>query len=195
MERFGDTGTVHDLAEKVRVSFGKAFWNDDAGCLADVIAPDGTKDISIRPNQIFAVSLPFSLLSEHQAKQVVQTVYEKLYTPYGLRSLAQDETDYRGRYIGKLLERDMAYHMGTAWGYLAGAFITAWLYTGGSVCEAREMCLRFMDHMADGCLGGIAEIFDGDFADEGRGCYTQAWSVGEVLRVAAELEQFGECFP
>lgn len=192
MERFGDTGTVHDLAEKVKVSFGKAFWNDDAGCLADVIAPDGTKDTSIRPNQIFAVSLPFSLLSENQAKQVVQTVYEKLYTPYGLRSLAQDETGYRGRYIGKLLERDMAYHMGTAWGYLAGAFITAWLYTGGSVCEAREMCLRFMDHMADGCLGGIAEIFDGDFADAGRGCYTQAWSVGEVLRAAVELEQFGD---
>lgn len=177
------------LAERVRRSFSKKFWNAELECLYDTISEEDVPDAALRPNQIFAVSLPFTMLSAEQEKRIVQKVYEKLYTPYGLRSLAADEPGYRAAYRGKLIERDMAYHMGTAWGYLFGAFVDAWVKTGGSRAAAKEMCLCFRDHMADGCLGGIAEVFDGEFACDSRGCYSQAWSVGEVLRVWRELNQ------
>ena len=179
----------HALAEQVKQSFAAVFWNEAAGCLYDVVDEKGVPDASIRPNQIYAVALPYALLTPEQEKQIVQRVYEELYTPYGLRSLSPADYRYKPEYRGKLLERDLAYHMGTAWAYLAGALFTAMLKVGGSKAreQVRELCLCFMDHMADGCLGSIAEIFDGDFACESRGCYAQAWSVGELLRVWKEL--------
>lgn len=179
------------VAGKVKASFRQKFWNQEAGCLYDGIGPDGNPDAAIRPNQIYAVSLPFTMLDAGQEAQVVRKVYEELYTPYGLRSLARTEPGYKKEYRGKLINRDLAYHMGTAWAYLSGAFLEAWLKTGGQdgAAKAREMCLCFFDHMADGCLGGIAEIFDGDFACDGRGCYTQAWSVGEILRVWRKINE------
>ena len=192
-ERFGDQENARQcgiLAVQVKKEFTQTFWNEDGNYLYDVVALNGEKDATVRPNQIYAVALPFMLLTEEKAKWVVDQVYRELYTPYGLRSLAQYEKDYKGEYSGRLLKRDMAYHMGTAWGYLAGAFITAWVRTGGSCELAKRMCLCFADHLADGCLNGIAEIFDGDYADVSRGCYTQAWSVGEVLRVWSELMLF-----
>lgn len=202
------------LAKQVKKSFRKKFWNPEEECLYDVITvteipkkekksgknngkpakktseqkeiPDGR----IRPNQIYAVSLPYTMLPPEKEKKVVQKVYEKLYTPYGLRSLSPDDPEYKKEYTGKLIKRDMAYHMGTAWAYLSGAFITAFIKTGEAAPEvlkqAEEMCHCFEDHMEDGCLNGIAEIFDGDFSCTGRGCYTQAWSVGELLRVYKE---------
>lgn len=177
------------LAELVKNNYAKTFWNEAAGCLYDVVDEHGVPDASVRPNQIYAVALPYELLSREQEKKVVQKVYEELYTPYGLRSLSPKDARYKAIYKGKLLGRDMAYHMGTTWGYLSGAFFTAMQKVGGMDArkKVREMCLCFADHMADGCLGGIAEIFDGDFACDSRGCYTQAWSVGEVLRVWKEL--------
>ncbi|MDE7299252.1 MAG: amylo-alpha-1,6-glucosidase [Lachnospiraceae bacterium] len=186
---FGDRERAAEyaaLAERAKTSFCSKFWNEKAQCLYDVIDGEENADESIRPNQIYAVSLPFTMLSEEQEEKIVRTVYEKLYTPYGLRSLAPGSQGYRGEYAGRLIDRDMAYHMGTAWGYLSGAFLTAWAKVFGPE-EAKRMCLCFMDTMADGCLGGIAEIFDGDFACVSRGCYTQAWSVGEVLRAWREL--------
>ncbi len=185
-QSYPDAQEYKELAERVKKSFCSVFWNKEKGYLYDVIDAQGHADDSLRPNQIYAVSLPFTMLSKEKEESIVRTVYEKLYTPYGMRSLAKGEKGYRGKYIGRLIDRDTAYHMGTAWGYLSGAFLTAWLKVFGAD-SAKQMCLCFMDTMADGCLGGIAEIFDGDFACDSRGCYTQAWSVGEILRAWKEI--------
>lgn len=184
-----DSSYYGKMAEQVEKVYADTFWNEEAGCLYDVVNGDG-KDASLRPNQIWAVSLPFSLLSEEQEKKIVNTVYEQLYTPYGIRSLSNRDMEYKKQYIGKLINRDLAYHMGTAWGFLSGGFITAYCkvnhHSKEAVNKAEEMCLCFHDHMWDGCLNGIAEIFDGDFACTSRGCFNQAWSVGEVLRAYME---------
>ncbi|MMZ66241.1 Amylo-alpha-1,6-glucosidase [compost metagenome] len=120
----------------------------------------------------------------------MDTVYKHLYTPYGLRSLSFEDEEYKPRYIGKLIDRDGAYHMGTVWAFPLGAFISAYCKVNGhsreAVLTAKGMCEVFEDHLQDGAIGGIAEIFDGEFACTGRGCCTQAWSVGEILRAYTE---------
>jgi len=202
-EYYGEDGTDYlTLAEQVKETFQTKFWNEETGCLYDVISQDTyttstgeikqqvVSDGRIRPNQIYAVSLPFTMLDREKEKKIVQVVREQLYTPYGLRSLTNQDKEYKAHYRGKLILRDGAYHMGTTWAYLSGAFITAFCkvedYNSEAVSQAKEMCEYFGDHMEDGCLNGIAEIFDGDFACTSRGCYSQAWSVGEVLRAYTE---------
>lgn len=194
-EKFGEDGSGYrELAKKVKEIYAEKFWNAQQNCLFDCIEVEKNgmekPDARIRPNQIWAVSLPFSILSKEQEKAVVDTVYKYLYTPYGIRSLSPSDPEYKSKYIGKLIERDGAYHMGTTWAYVSGAFISAYCKVNGhskeAVQKAKEMCFCFEDHMMDGCINGIAEIFDGDFACTGRGCYTQAWSVGEVLRAYCE---------
>ncbi|MFU7516085.1 amylo-alpha-1,6-glucosidase [Clostridium sp. HCS.1] len=176
------------LKEKVKINFEKKFWNNEKNCLYDVI---DEKDDKIRPNQIWAVSLPFSILPREKEKLIVNTVYKHLYSTYGLRSLSFMDKEYKGKYIGKLINRDLAYHMGTTWSFLIGPFITSYLkvnnYNEASKTRGRKMLSVFEDHMRDGCINGIAEIFDGDFPATSRGCYSQAWGVGEVLRVYNEL--------
>lgn len=188
-ERFEDIeGHEHyeHLAMRVKENYTKVFWNEKKSCLNDVIDEYGVADDSIRPNQIFAVSLPFELLDGEKAHKVVDKVYEELYTPYGLRSLGRNEKGYKKEYIGKLFDRDMAYHMGTVWAYLFGPFITAYTkvndHADWAVMEAYDMCQIFGLHLNDGCINGVSEIFDGDFPSTGRGCYSQAWSVGELIR-------------
>ena len=194
-DRFGkDSRKYKELAEKTKASFGKKFWNEEKGCLYDCIERDSQgkerPDDRIRPNQIWAVSLPFTMLSREQEKAIVETVYKHLYTPYGIRSLTPEDPEYKSAYIGKLIDRDGAYHMGTSWGYVSGGFISAYCkvndHSPKAVSKAKEMCEYFEEQMQDGCINGIAEIFDGDYACTGRGCYTQAWSVGEVLRAYSE---------
>lgn len=185
------------LAEKVKASFVDKFWNEELGCLYDVVDTvhpgDQTlkdKDASIRPNQIYAVSLPYTMLEEEQEKSIVDVVHKHLYTTYGLRSLSYADPRYKNKYIGKLMNRDLAYHMGTTWAYLMGAYITAYRkvhhYDESSKEEVALIFEYFKDHMKGGCINGIAEIFDGDFPSYGRGCYSQAWSVGEILRAYHE---------
>ncbi len=188
-ERFGEEASDYNvLANKVKVSFCEQFWNEKEGCLYDVIGEE--KDDSIRPNQIFAVSLPYTMLEEEQERSIVEVVSKNLYTTYGLCSLKRDDPRFQPEYTGKLWKRDMAYHMGTAWAYLTGPFITAYCkvhnYSEDARTEAREMIACFQDHMSDGCINGIAEIFDGAYPCTSRGCYTQAWSVGEILRAYVE---------
>lgn len=183
-KKFGDDNSEYiKLSEKVRESFNNRFWNEEKSCLYDVVDENDDK---IRPNQIWAVSLPFSVLDREKEKMIVNTVHKHLYATYGLRSLSFMDKDYKKKYIGKLFDRDCAYHMGTTWGFLIGAFITAYCkvndYSKESIEKANYMCKVFEDTMRDGCINGIAEIFDGDFASTGRGCYSQAWSVAEVLR-------------
>jgi glycogen debranching enzyme len=151
----------------------------------------GTKDDArLRPNQIYAVSLPFSLLTEEQARSVVAVVHEKLYADCGLRSLSPDDPEYHPIYLGALPKRDAAYHQGTAWGFLLGAFISAYTKVNHHSSESIRQALEFLapveKHFTEGCIGSISEIFDGDAPHTCRGCYAQAWSVGEVLRCYRE---------
>jgi glycogen debranching enzyme len=170
-------------------SFNRLFWNENTGCLYDVVngAPP---DPAIRPNQIFAVSLTHSILSPERAKAVVEKVQEHLLTPYGLRSLAPSDPHYRGRYLGGPVERDGAYHQGTVWPWLLGPFITAYVKVNGGSDAARRQAAEWLaplkSHLADGGLGHISEIFDGDAPQQPRGCIAQAWSVAEVLRALVE---------
>lgn len=159
------------------------------GCLYDV-TNGAPPDPSIRPNQIFAVSLTHSMLSPERAKCVVQKVQEYLLTPYGLRSLAPTDPQYRGRHTGSPVERDGAYHQGTVWPWLLGPFITAYVKVNGGSETARRQASEWLEplraHLSDGGLGHISEIFDGDAPQLTRGCIAQAWSVAEILRAYVE---------
>lgn len=187
-EKFGDhDNSYKELADKVKDSFNKRFWNDKTGCLLDVVDED---DDTIRPNQIYAVSLPFTMLSHERECAVVNVVMEKLYVGCGLRSLDPDHKDYHPVYVGSLSKRDHAYHQGTAWGFLLGAFISAYVKTNGRTLDTAHKALDLLApvkaHLYENCIGSICEIFDGDSPHNGRGCYAQAWSIGEVLRCYTE---------
>lgn len=186
----GNDGSVYEkLADKVRMSFEKVFWNDEAQCLYDVISED-YKDGSIRPNQIMAVSLSYPVLDGDMAKKVVDKVWKELYTAYGLRSLSRESQQYVGIYMGDQYRRDGAYHQGTVWTWPLGQFITAYVRVNGGTKEAKENAMRFIepfaDHLRDACIGSVSEIFDGNEPLIPRGCFAQAWSVGEILRAYSE---------
>lgn len=179
-------GKMADMAKK---SFAKVFWNKEKKCLYDVVEGND-KDDKIRPNQIYAVSLPFSILDKEKEKCVVETVINELYATYGLRTLNSDNTEYQPYYKGKLHDRDAAYHQGTAWAFPLGALVTAYVKTAGDTEDAKAYAMHLIeplkDHLRDGCVGSIAEIFDGNEPNISRGTYAQAWSVGEILRAYTE---------
>ena len=184
-----DSSDYATLAEQVKESFQKKFWNADTNCLFDVIGDDAP-DPTIRPNQIYAVSLPYTMLSQEQNQAIVDVVLEKLYVGCGLRSLDPSHVDYHPIYLGALAKRDAAYHQGTAWGFLLGGFISAYMKAYGKTKEtalkALELLSPLKEHFRNGCIGSISEIFDGDAPHTCRGCYAQAWSVGETLRCYTE---------
>lgn len=175
------------MADKVKVSFCELFWNEKTGYLNDCISPDGTVDSSLRPNQIFAVSLGFSPLSPQQQASVVDVVQKELLTPYGLRTLNVKDDRYKGIYTGPQQQRDEAYHQGTVWPWLIGPFVESFLkvndYNKKSKKKAAEFIQPLMQHLTEqGCIGSISEIFDGDAPHKPRGCIAQAWSVAELIR-------------
>ncbi len=175
------------LARKAKDGFQK-FWNEKQHCCYDVIDSPGIgNDAAIRPNQIFAVSLPLSPLTPEQQKSVVDLCAERLLTPYGLRSLAPGEPGYQGHYLGAPRERDAAYHQGTVWGWLLGTFVLAHF----RVYRDRAAAIGFFEAIGSAIrmygLGTLAEIFEGDPPFTPRGCIAQAWTVGEVLRAFTEL--------
>jgi predicted glycogen debranching enzyme len=190
--RFGeenDAAHYKQLAERARISFGAQFWNEAAGCLFDVV--DGKRrDGAIRPNQIFAVSLFHSMLPVERAGRVLATVERELLTPYGLRSLAPSDPQYRGRYEGDPRSRDGAYHEGTVWPWLMGPFVSAYLKINGRSDEARRQASQwlaeFRRYIEDEGVGQIPEVFDGDAPQRAGGCVAQAWSVAELLRCDVE---------
>lgn len=185
-----DASAYRTRANQVKESFNAKFWDSSNQCLFDVVDGDEPDD-HIRPNQIYAVSLPFSLLPEEQEKAVVALVEKELFVGCGLRSLAPDHPDYHGIYCGALAKRDAAYHQGIAWGFLLGGFFSAYMKVNHHSSSAAENAVRMLEpvrkHLTDsGCIGSISEIFDGDAPHNPRGCYAQAWSVGEVLRCYCE---------
>lgn len=185
-----DASAYRTRANQVKESFNAKFWDSSNQCLFDVVDGDEPDD-HIRPNQIYAVSLPFSLLPEEQEKAVVALVEKELFVGCGLRSLAPDHPDYHGIYCGALAKRDAAYHQGTAWGFLLGGFFSAYMKVNHHSSSAAANAVRMLEpvrkHLSDsGCIGSISEIFDGDTPHNPRGCYAQAWSVGEVLRCYCE---------
>lgn len=191
-DRFQDVGAAADyraLANRVRLSFIDKFWNSEGQYLYDTIS-DTSNDASVRCNQIIAVSLPVSLLPRGQEMAIVRRVWQELYTAYGLRTLSPVSEHYRGIYGGSERERDRAYHQGTVWVWPWGHFITAVnrLYSrdDGNRRLLKRMISPLLQHLGDGCVGSVSEIFDGDTPHYSRGCFAQAWSVSEVLRVYAE---------
>ena len=177
-------------AQRVRESFVRSFWSEDAGYLYDVIdGPAGELDTrgrrvdsSLRPNQIFAVSLAPELLDARRARAVVDACSRELLTPVGLRSLSPRHADYAGSYVGGPRERDAIYHQGTVWSWLLGPFVLAHYRVHADATQAHALLAGLAPHLEEACLGTISEIFDGDAPHAPRGCMAQAWSVAETLR-------------
>jgi predicted glycogen debranching enzyme len=189
---FGDDGQAKqydEMASLAHRSFNQSFWNDSADCLYDVV-DGGTHDASLRPNQIFAVSLPHTMLCRDKSRRVVDLVQRFLLTPYGLRSLAPNDVRYCGDYAGDPGHRDGVYHQGPVWAWLMGPFITAYLKVNDHTAQTRQQVTAWLSgfhaHLLDAGLGQVSEIFDGDAPHHPRGCIAQAWSTAELLRATVE---------
>ena len=192
MELGLDRADYRSLAETVKTSFLEKFYIKEKGYLKDVLS--GTPaDEQIRCNQIWALSMPFTMLDREQERSVLNTVYRHLYTPCGLRTLSPRDPEYHGSYGGPQVERDMAYHQGTAWVFPLGAYYLAYLKVHGNTRETaervRKQLVPLESMLRQGCLGQLPEIYDGDHPSEGKGCFAQAWSVGEMLRVFEAIEK------
>ena len=187
-----EPGEYARLAEQVKRSFTEQFWMEEKGCLKDLVSGTGA-DVQIRCNQIWAVSFPFTMLDEEKEKRVVETVFEKLWTPCGLRTLERDDPQFHPSYGGEMMERDMAYHQGTVWPFPLGAYYLAYLKVHGYSRAAKEKVREQMEGLEsalrEGCAGQLPEIYDGAFPTVSRGCFAQAWSVGELIRVYEKLEK------
>jgi predicted glycogen debranching enzyme len=177
------------LANRAISGFTALFWNESADCLFDVIRP-GVRDARIRPNQLFALSLPYPLVVRSKAERILAVVDEHLLTPFGLRTLSPRESHYRGRYEGGPEQRDAAYHQGTVWPWLFGPYVRARLRTRGrtpdEIGACRQMLEPLLASLETGCLGHIAEVYDGDAPHRPGGAPAQAWSVAELRWLLAK---------
>jgi glycogen debranching enzyme len=172
------------LLEQIELSFNETFWNDEKGYLADCV--DGAyHDWSLRPNQIIAVSLPYSPLNVQAKKAIVDIVKSNLLTPRGLRTLSPEDQNYKGTYAGSQSNRDAAYHQGTVWPWLLGHFAEAYLKVNPE--DGYELLQSIYENFAPAVteygIGSIAEIYDGDAPYTAKGAISQAWSVAEILRM------------
>lgn len=194
-----ETSTFYEIAELTKENFEGAFWNEDRGCLYDCIpcskkpgdtAPVCPKDASVRPNQVLAVSLPFTMLPSSSEKSIMQVVKDELLTPYGLKTLTPSDPFYMGIYRGDAESRDTAYHNGTVWPWLLGPYITAYIKVNGhsnrSKNEMRVLLKGLEMHLEEAGIGTISEVFDGDAPHSPGGTISQAWSVAEILRAYVE---------
>ena len=180
------------MANKARASFNKLFWNEQAGCLYDVINGE-IRDGSIRPNQVMAISLTNTMVTKDRAVSILKVVERELLTPRGLRTLSPSDPNYIGRYEGGPASRDGAYHQGTVWPWLIGPYITAYFKIFGRKAGRKFAAMwleNFQPHLHEAGVGQVSEIFDGDAPHAPRGCVAQAWSVAELLRAIVEdIEQ------
>ena len=185
-----DAEVVEASAEKAKQSFDKLFWNQNGNYLYDVIDENGNPKAELRPNQLFAISLPFALIEGEKAETVLKIVEEKLYTPVGLRSLPPDDIHYAPHYGGDQWHRDPSYHEGTVWSWLLGAYIDAMMKVGSAKLKIQSVIEKFKYHLNEGCVGSVSEIFDADAPHHPRGCVAQAWGVAEILRVMKEYNLY-----
>lgn len=176
------------IADRTLAKFHR-FWNAETGYCYDVLDTPNGNDDALRPNQIFAVSLPESPLPAVQQRAVVDVCGRRLVTSYGMRSLSPDHPDYQGHYGGDRYQRDGAYHQGTVWGWLLGSFVTAHLRVYNNPAIAQEWLEPMAQHLQAHGLGSGSEIFDGDAPMIPRGCIAQAWTVAEVLRAWVAVEK------
>jgi len=170
-------------AGRARDSFNRRFWNPGTGCLLDVVDGPHGDDPKVRPNQILGISLTHPVLDRGRWESVLRVVQELLYTPVGLRTLSPRDPDFKPTYDGDLRARDAAYHQGTVWPWLLGHYVDAWLKLRPDRVLARDMVRGLEASLRDACLGQIGEIFDATPPFQPRGCFAQAWSVAEALRV------------
>jgi glycogen debranching enzyme len=191
-ERFGNGSErifCDELAHRAASSFARQFWNPSSGCLYDVVNGND-RDSSIRPNQILAVSLFHRMLNPDQAAQVIDTVRRHLLTPFGLRTLSPSDPQYRGRYEGSPRKRDGAYHQGTAWPWLMGPFLKAYVEVNGRSAASRKQAAQWLSELSryieNEGAGQLPEVFDGDFPHKAGGCIAQAWTIAELLRTCLE---------
>jgi predicted glycogen debranching enzyme len=192
--RLGEAADAKALSQKAKRAekrFQELFWNEAAGQLDDVVGGGGDaahRDTSLRPNQIFALSLPFPLLPKEKAARVLEAVEAKLYTPVGLRTLAPDHADYHAVYTGGFDAREAAYHQGTVWAWLLGPYLTALVRVHGAAGrkKAREVITALEPQLAEAGVGSLSEVFDGEAPHSPGGCIARAWSVAEVLRAYVE---------
>jgi len=190
LQQGDDAARWQRRAQHIEKVFGERFWNEDAGQLYDVIdTPDGRPDGSLRPNQLIACALVHPLLDRERTRRIVDTCGRALLTSYGLRSLGPDATDYIGRYRGGPVERDQAYHQGTAWAWLIGPFVRAHLRAYGNHDAARSFLAPFENLLSEACAGQYPEIFDGDAPHGPAGCFAQAWSVAEVIGTWSDVQE------
>ena len=176
------------LTENIKKNFISTFWLEEKGYLGDTHS-NGRLDASIRPNQVFAVSLPYSMLSIERSRRIMETLTRELFTPVGLRTLAPSDPRYRGRYAGDSASRDSAYHNGTVWPWLLGHYFEALAKTAKDRSVVQEAFKSvhdaFADHLREGGVGTVSEVFDGDSPHCPGGCIAQAWSVAELLRIVS----------
>jgi len=186
-----DGGEYGILAERVKESFIQKFWMENKGYLKDVLSGTAA-DEQLRCNQIWAVSMPFTMLDPARERQVVDSVFRHLYTPCGLRTLSPDDPEFHPVYAGPQRERDMAYHQGTVWPFPLGAYYLAYLKVHGYSSQAVQMVREQLEPveamLREDCVGFLPEVYDGEVPGASKGCYAQAWSVGELLRVYEAIE-------
>ncbi|HYF33019.1 MAG TPA: amylo-alpha-1,6-glucosidase [Chitinophagaceae bacterium] len=191
-----DAALVNISAQKARDSFNTLYWNAKGNYLYDNIDENGIADSTLRPNQLFAISLPFALLGGERAAAVLKVIEEKLYTTVGLRTLPAEDERYVAVYGGDQRTRDGAYHQGTVWSWLLGAYIDAIMVEPGFVGrdglsgkkKALKIISDFKYHLKEACIGSVSEIFDADAPHHPRGCVAQAWGVAEILRVVKKYK-------
>ena len=193
-----DALEVNISAEKTKQSFAQQFWYTEGNYLYDSIDEKGIPNAELRPNQLFAISLPFALIKDERAKAILKIVEENLYTPVGLRSLPKSDIHYVPVYGGDQWHRDSSYHEGTVWSWLLGAYIDGIISEPGFVgldgLAGKDKALKIIEdfkyHLSEGCIGSVSEIFDADAPHHPRGCVAQAWGVAEVLRVIKDYQLF-----
>jgi predicted glycogen debranching enzyme len=184
LPRLREAEEYNNEAQAVLASFQSNFWNPHKGCLYDVIGPS-SRDPRIRPNQLFALSLPFPMLDRERARLVVDTVHKNLLTPVGIRTLDPQDPAYKSHFEGGVAQRDGAYHQGTVWPWLIGPFITAHLYAYGESEEALGFCRKILSQLERElhtcCLGSLSEVYDAEPPYRPGGCPAQLWNIAQFI--------------
>jgi predicted glycogen debranching enzyme len=180
---------LRNAAELAQASFNQRFWNEKTGCLYDVVDGEDGDDPAIRPNQLFAISLPNAVLDPARWPAVLEVCEKELLTPVGLRSLSPKNPAFKQSYRGDLLARDAAYHQGTVWSWLIGPYIDALLRVRNDVDAARRALDGLITHLGENCIGYVSEVFDAEPPFAPGGCVAQAWGVAELLRCLIKINR------